>query len=68
MLTQTLTDLHRDGLINRTVFATKPPSVEYSLTPLGISLMLPLWELIKWGNANHGVILKSRKDFIRDEK
>jgi DNA-binding HxlR family transcriptional regulator len=67
MLTQTLTDLHRDGLIDRTVFPTKPPSVEYGLTPIGTSLMIPLWELIKWGNVNHEKILKSRECFSRGE-
>jgi DNA-binding HxlR family transcriptional regulator len=35
MLTQTFRDLERDGLIARTVFPTRPPSVEYRLTPLG---------------------------------
>ena len=35
MLTQTLRDLERDGLITRHVFATKPPTVEYRLAPLG---------------------------------
>ncbi len=39
MLTQTLKDLQRDGLVDRTVFATVPPSVEYKLTPLGQSLL-----------------------------
>jgi DNA-binding HxlR family transcriptional regulator len=34
MLTQTLRDLERDGLITRHVFPTKPPSVEYRLAPL----------------------------------
>ncbi len=38
MLTQTLRDLERDGLITRHVFPTKPPSVEYRLAPLGQSL------------------------------
>ncbi|MGH6837555.1 MAG: winged helix-turn-helix transcriptional regulator [Methylocella sp.] len=33
MLTQTLRDLERDGLITRHVFPTKPPSVEYRLAP-----------------------------------
>jgi DNA-binding HxlR family transcriptional regulator len=33
MLTQTFRDLQRDGLIARTVFPTRPPSVEYRLTP-----------------------------------
>ena len=48
MLTQTLRDLQRDGLINRTVFPTTPPSVEYRLTPLGQSLLKPLAGLIAW--------------------
>lgn len=68
MLTQTLTDLHRDGLINRVVFPTKPPSVEYSLTPLGVSLMLPLWELVKWVEDHHPKIIRSRKGFDREQK
>jgi len=34
-LTQTLRDLQRDGYIDRQVFPTKPPSVEYSMTELG---------------------------------
>lgn len=39
MLTQTLRDLERDGLIEREVIATKPPSVEYRLPSLGMSLL-----------------------------
>ena len=42
MLTQTLRDLERDGLITRHVFPTKPPSVEYCLSPLGQSLLDPM--------------------------
>lgn len=39
MLTQTLRDLQRDGLVSRHVFPTQPPSVEYRLTALGESMM-----------------------------
>src|SRR6478735_7201801 len=39
MLTLTFRDLERDGLIARTVFPPKPPSVEYRLTPLGSALL-----------------------------
>ncbi len=38
MLTETLRSLQRDGLVDRAVFATTPPSVEYRLTELGQSL------------------------------
>lgn len=38
MLTQTLRALERDGIVHRRVYATIPPKVEYSLTPLGESL------------------------------
>src|SRR5277367_4900717 len=47
MLTQTLRDLERDGLITRHVFPTKPPSVEYRLAPLGQSLLEPMANLIR---------------------
>jgi len=63
MLTQSLRDLQRDGLISRHVFATVPPSVEYRLTPLGESLMPPLFGLMSWANANHGRIKASRVAF-----
>lgn len=63
MLTQTLRDLERDGFISRTVFPTKPPSVEYALTPLGRSLLLPLRELIDWAEGNHEAVRAARSRF-----
>ena len=52
MLTQTLRDLERDGLITRHVFPTKPPSVEYRLAPLGQSLLEPMANLIDLGRPS----------------
>jgi DNA-binding HxlR family transcriptional regulator len=60
MLTQTLRDLERDGMITRTVFPTKPPSVEYDLAPLGRSLLDPLSYLIGWSERNHAEITSAR--------
>ena len=60
MLTQTLRDLQRDGLIRRQVFPTKPPSVEYSLSPLGTSLLEPLAALVAWAERNHADIRVAR--------
>ena len=48
MLTQTLRDMERDGLVRRKMYAEIPPRVEYSLTPLGKTLCEPLDALRKW--------------------
>ena len=48
MLIQNLRNLERSGLIEREVFPTVPPRVDYSLTPLGESLAEPLAILGEW--------------------
>lgn len=48
MLTRTLRGLEADGLVRRDVHPTVPPSVEYSLTPLGRTLLQPLSALADW--------------------
>ena len=63
MLTQTLRELQRDGLIARRVLPTQPPGVEYRLTDLGHSLTAPLAGLIGWANANHAKIRQARVAF-----
>jgi DNA-binding HxlR family transcriptional regulator len=63
VLTQTLRHLERDGLIQRTVYPTKPPSVEYKLTPLSQSLMGPLGTLLGWAEKSHADIRAARKRF-----
>ncbi|MBZ2188246.1 helix-turn-helix transcriptional regulator [Alcanivorax sp. JB21] len=63
MLTQTLRQLERDGLAFREVFPTKPPSVEYQLSPLGESLLGPLSQLVDWAEAAHDNIRQARSAF-----
>lgn len=63
MLTQTLRDLQRDGYIERQVFSTKPPSVEYRMTELGRALYVPLNQLLQWANDNHADVRKARVIF-----
>jgi DNA-binding HxlR family transcriptional regulator len=63
MLTQTLRTLERDGLVTRHVFPTKPPSVEYRLSPLGHSVLMPLGGLIEWAEARFDQIVEARSRF-----
>lgn len=63
MLTQTLRELERDGIISREVFPTKPPSVEYALTEVGDSLLGPIKVLVGWADANFQGIQSSRQRF-----
>jgi DNA-binding HxlR family transcriptional regulator len=52
MLTVTLRALERDGMIVRHVYPVIPPRVEYSLTPLGRSLLAIVEALVAW-SADH---------------
>ena len=53
VLTQQLREMERDGIIARKVFAQVPPKVEYSVTPLGVSLKPVVEAMHQWGAA-HG--------------
>lgn len=63
MLTITLRELERDGLVKRTAHATVPPKVEYELTDLGRSLIRPLQTLADWALENRPTIESARVDF-----
>jgi DNA-binding HxlR family transcriptional regulator len=52
MLTLTLRNLERDGLVSRTVTPTIPPRVDYALTDLGHSLQKPITALSQWAIDN----------------
>ncbi len=48
VLTQTLRSLERDGLVRRKVYENATPKVEYTITPLGRTLIEPLQGLCRW--------------------
>jgi len=52
MLTQQLRELEADGIVERRVFPTVPPKVEYSLTDYGKSLKRALRAICDWGEAH----------------
>src|SRR6202165_3680576 len=53
MLTLTLRQLEREGLVTRTVFPVVPPRVDYELTPLGSTLLDTIQALVAWA-GEHG--------------
>lgn len=63
MLTRTLRTLERDGMVDRTVYPTVPPQVEYALTPLGNSLAEQGLQLGNWVQMHIAEIEHSRTLF-----
>ena len=61
MLTRTLRNMERDGLVRREVFPVVPPKTEYSLTPMGRSLLEPLRVLCLWAQHHYPRIQAARR-------
>jgi DNA-binding HxlR family transcriptional regulator len=62
MLTRTLRDLEYNGLVQRKVYPTVPPMVEYSLTPLGETLVEPLKILCQWSIEHFHEVEAARRN------
>lgn len=60
LLTQSLRQLERSGLVSRTVHATAQLRVDYALTTLGRSFLGPLMGLVEWAAHHHGGVLEAR--------
>ena len=65
MLTLSLRQLERDGLVHRTVYPTVPPKVEYSLTPSGVTLLGALVPLVEWTRVHREGIAEARAAYDR---
>ena len=63
MLTLTLRELEREGLVTRTLFPTIPPRVDYELTDLGRSLQEPVMALGCWAIRTQPVLKEARSRF-----
>jgi DNA-binding HxlR family transcriptional regulator len=63
MLTLTLRNLERDGLVSRTVTPTVPPRVDYALTDLGRDLLVPVAGLGAWAIEHTPCIEAARARF-----
>jgi DNA-binding HxlR family transcriptional regulator len=67
MLTLTLRNLERDGLVSRTVTPTVPPRVDYALTELGRDLLIPVSALGAWAIQHTPCIEAARARFDASE-
>jgi DNA-binding HxlR family transcriptional regulator len=66
MLTQTLRDLERDGLVVRRAYPVIPPRVEYSLTALGRTLEEPMRALSEWAERHMADVHAAQQRFDRE--
>lgn len=63
MLTKTLRTLERDGLVRRETYPVVPPRVEYSLTPLGETLVETLSALCRWAEEHIDEVEAARREY-----
>ncbi|QTE01825.1 winged helix-turn-helix transcriptional regulator [Streptomyces cyanogenus] len=68
MLTLTLRNLERDGLVTRTVHPTVPPKVEYELTPVAHELNDTLQQLTGWAERNRVHIAEARAAYDAEHR
>jgi DNA-binding HxlR family transcriptional regulator len=65
VLSQTLKSLERDGLVARKVFPTVPVTVEYAITPLGLTLQDTLQALGRWAETHMDAVLAAQRQYDR---
>lgn len=65
VLSQTLKKLERDGLLSRTAFPTVPVTVEYALTPLGMSLIETVSSFAHWAEAHMDAVMSAQANYDR---
>ncbi|MFE5326623.1 winged helix-turn-helix transcriptional regulator [Embleya sp. NPDC056575] len=63
MLTVTLRQLERDGLVRRTVYPVVPPRVDYALTPMGTTLHTTIRSLVTWTEEHQERIAEARAEY-----
>jgi DNA-binding HxlR family transcriptional regulator len=68
MLTLTTKRLWRDGLVERTVYPTIPPQVDYRLTPVGHSLAGMVTHLADWSREHKEAIATARETWDADQE
>lgn len=68
MLTKTLREMERDGLVIRTIHPVIPPHVDYTLTELGRELSAAFCGVWVWAETYHAQVSAARKAFRAREE
>lgn len=68
VLTETLRKLERSGVVDRRVYPTVPPQVEYKLTPIGLDLLKLSDVLSDWVDIHEEEINRAQKSYDRRKK
>jgi len=63
MLTVTLRGLERDGVVTRTIHPVIPPRVDYALTPMGLTLLDAIGQLVSWADSHLPEISAAQADY-----
>lgn len=63
MLSQTLKALERDGMVSRKATPTVPVSVEYSITPLGLTLAASVDGLRLWAEMHINDVVRAQERY-----
>lgn len=63
VLSQALKELERDGLLTRQAFATVPVTVEYTITPLGATLVDKISAITHWAETNIEAVLAAQQKY-----
>lgn len=64
-LAKQLKEFEQAGIVKRHVYNEMPPRVEYSLTPLGVSLQEPIKHLSTWAEKHGSVVQKNRQKHLK---
>ena len=65
VLTETLREMERTGIVERSVYPVVPPKVEYRLTEIGLELLKLSQEFASWFDAHHENIHKAKRIYDR---
>ena len=63
VLTETLREMERTGIVERAIYPIVPPKVEYKLTSVGVGLLKLSHEFAAWFDTHHDIIHRAKRTY-----